>query len=1349
MRTSKNVGAGLAGVLFAVSLIILPLQISSGMPTNLVISQVYGGGGNIGATFTNDFIEVFNPTNAAIDVTGWSVQYASNTGTTWQVTALSGVIQPGKYYLVQQAAGSGGTTPLPTPDATGGINMSATNGKVALVSSTTALSGSCPLASTVDLVGYGNANCFEGAGAAPTLSNVNSAQRLNNGCTDNNSNNTDFVAAAAAPRNSASPANPCGTTNPTGVGAASPASVMAGEATLLTVSVTPGTNPASTGLAVNADLSEIGGSAMQMFFDDGSNGDATPGDNVFSFSATVAMGTAPGAKMLPFTVSDAQMRSSGGNMNLTVESPGAITGLVISQLYGGGGNSGATLTHDFIEIFNRTNTTISVSGWSVQYASAAGTTWQVTPLGGSIPPGGYYLVRQAQGAGGTTPLPAPDATGTIAMAAGSGKVALVSTTTALSGSCPLGGMVVDFAGYGTANCFEGAGAAPTLTNTTAALRLGDGCQDTDNNSADFMSGAPAPRNSASPLNNCTALKATGAANPERLGAGDTTLLTVNVTPGSMPASTGISVTGNLSSIGGSASQMFFDDGTNGDMTAGDNVFSFLATVDPSASFGEKTLPVTVSDAQARSVMLDIIVRVVQTFTIPQIQGAGATSPLAGEDVRTGGIVTARTSNGFFMQMADADADGDPQTSEGIFVFTGSAPAVAVGDRVNVTGCVAEFAPAADPVPLPLTEIACMPSVSVTSTGNLLPAPVTITSADLTTGGGLMQLERFEGMRVHILSLTIVAPTEGSVNESSATSTSNGVFFGVLTGAERPFREPGISLVELVPPAAPAGVPRFDNNPERIRVFSRGQIGAMNIDVAAGMTLENLTGVLDSGFARTYSVLPDPEPVPAAGDMPVATPVPAPAVNEYTVGSFNLERLFNDVNDPGISEPVLTPAAFAARLNKASLAIRELMRSPDIIGVQEAENLATLQALADKLNADTMAAGGSNPMYEAYLEEGNDIGGIDVGFLVKRSRVTVLSVVQEGKFATFTNPTTGAQDILNDRPPLILQAEVMSPIGPPVRVTVIVNHLRSLNDVTDVGATGDRVRAKRAAQAEFLANLIQARQAADSAERIVVLGDFNAFQFNDGYVDVIGTIRGVPTSAAEVTVASADLVNPDLTNLLGMLPAGERYSFVFDGSAQVLDHVLVSDSLKDMVSRFHYARANADFPEILRNLSDRPERFSDHDMPVAYFMFVPIDVLIDIKPDDPQNTINLKSNGVLPVAILGTPDFDPGTVDPATVTLAGAPVRLTGNPYAATKGKSKAFGQGTPMASLVDVNGDGRLDLLLHFETSALELESTDTVAVLKGMTFDGKFIRGQDAVRIVPAPGTPGPTSATGRGRGQ
>src|SRR5258706_8585908 len=142
-------------------------------------------------------------------------------------------------------------------------------------------------------------------------------------------------------------------------------------------------------------------------------------------------------------------RSLPGNSRTTV-SPGVSavsTTVVISQVYGGGGNSGATLTNDFIELFNRGNTAVSLNGWSVQYASAAGTTWAVTPLTNvTLQPGQYYLVQEAAGAGGTTPLPAPDATGAIAMALGAGKVALSSSVTALTGGCPAGGSIVDFVG---------------------------------------------------------------------------------------------------------------------------------------------------------------------------------------------------------------------------------------------------------------------------------------------------------------------------------------------------------------------------------------------------------------------------------------------------------------------------------------------------------------------------------------------------------------------------------------------------------------------------------------------------------------------------------------------------------------------------------------------------------------------------------------------------------------------------------------------------------------------------------------------------------------------------------------
>jgi hypothetical protein len=183
--------------------------------SQVVISQVYGGGGNSGSVYQNDFIELFNPTNSAVNLAGWSVQYASAAGTAWQVTPLSGSIAPGHYYLVQQAAGAGGTTGLPTPDATGSIPMSATSAKVALVNSTTPITGACP-SGLIDLIGFGAANCAEGTGGAPAGTNTTALSRINNGCTDNNNNVTDFVAGVPNPRNSSSPANSCvGCTAPT------------------------------------------------------------------------------------------------------------------------------------------------------------------------------------------------------------------------------------------------------------------------------------------------------------------------------------------------------------------------------------------------------------------------------------------------------------------------------------------------------------------------------------------------------------------------------------------------------------------------------------------------------------------------------------------------------------------------------------------------------------------------------------------------------------------------------------------------------------------------------------------------------------------------------------------------------------------------------------------------------------------------------------------------------------------------------------------------------------------------------------------------------------------------------
>jgi hypothetical protein len=199
---------------FLAALLLFPTAAGAGV-SDVVVSKIYGGGGNAGATFRNDYVELLNAGSGTVDLSGWTVQYATAAGTTWQTTALSGTIAPGRYYLVQLASNADVGAPLPAADATGTSNLGGTSGKIALVRGAAALTcgasaGSCSADALVeDLVGYGSASDFEGAGSAAGLSNTSAAARANDGCTDTGDNATDFAAAAPAPRNSASPQNLC------------------------------------------------------------------------------------------------------------------------------------------------------------------------------------------------------------------------------------------------------------------------------------------------------------------------------------------------------------------------------------------------------------------------------------------------------------------------------------------------------------------------------------------------------------------------------------------------------------------------------------------------------------------------------------------------------------------------------------------------------------------------------------------------------------------------------------------------------------------------------------------------------------------------------------------------------------------------------------------------------------------------------------------------------------------------------------------------------------------------------------------------------------------------------------
>ncbi len=785
--------------------------------------------------------------------------------------------------------------------------------------------------------------------------------------------------------------------------------------------------------------------------------------------------------------------------------------VVISQVYGGGGNSGATLKNDFIELRNNGPTAVDLTGWSVQYASSTGTTWNGrTNLSGSIPAGGFYLIQQAQGAGGTVNLPTPDATGTIAMAGTAGKVALSRSTTALTGACPTADAnVVDFVGFGSAaNCFEGSAPTGTLSNTTAALRGGDGSIDTNNNGADLAVGAPNPRNS-------------GAEPPE--------------------------------------------------------------PPDPPLA-----------------------------LTIAQIQGNGLLSPHNGKRVVTEGIVTAiKFNNGFFLQAANDD--GDPATSDAVFVFTSSAPpaTAAVGNRVRVTGTVEEYTPSSNPHQLAITEIVT-PTVEVLETGLALPAAIELTAAELSPDALPGTLERLEAMRVSVAQSVVIAPSGGSIDENDALSFSDGVFHVALPGVARPFREAGIGVMDAITLPAGKNPPRFDTNQERLMVRSRGQVGAQPLSVDTGAEVAGLLGVLDY-FAGTWALLPDvaTPPTVSGGRLPEA--VNDPHYDEVTVGSFNLLRLFDEVNDSN-GAVTLTPEALDKRLAKAALAICDYLKTPDILGAVEVENLRVLQLLSERIDA-TCAA---RPGYVPYLQPGNDVGGINVGFLVSSrltadgvARVEVLDVAQFGKETTLANPN-GTTSLLNDRPPLRLRARVHQDATSSYPLTVIVNHLRSLNDINDTlpgssgwATGGERVRVKRGAQAVYLAQLVEEMQQANPDEKIVLVGDFNAFEFNDGYVDVMGIIRGDAAPEDQVlTYMPSPVTTPLVDGSQLIADPAQRYSYSFEGNAQTLDHVLVNESLvMDAVLRVDHARINADFG--VDNFGDATlaVRSSDHD-PVRLSIRVP-------------------------------------------------------------------------------------------------------------------------------------------------
>ena len=685
----------------------------------------------------------------------------------------------------------------------------------------------------------------------------------------------------------------------------------------------------------------------------------------------------------------------------------------------------------------------------------------------------------------------------------------------------------------------------------------------------------------------------------------------------------------------------------------------------------------------------------------EVQGSGACSPFVVPCTLTqntpmttvpiaAAVVTAVGPDGFAMQTPDAASDNDPATSDGVYVFTFSTTPprtdlgedIAVGDLVQVTGGVKEYfgltevqvnqARDADNSIVRLAALQPMPTpvefgaaLGADGTPSRNPDALSCPGSGPGAPGALnddTNFECFEGMLVSI--------PDGLV-------TTGNQFFGevgINPHGTRAYREKGVKYPAL-PDAGAEGAGTWDGNPEILEMDADRLLAVpLNTELSGGLPFSGV-GVIGFEFG-------DYEFWPAGGEYPVGVPrfvfdpadnvLPRPArerldADELTVASFNAWRLCDltdDVGQPGggpngydiqftcidndfddIDDAVdpNSPYDYALKLEKVSAYLREVLRSPDVIGMQEVEKLAVLEDLADRIALD------GGPPYQAFLVEGNDPGGIDVGFMVRSDRIQNAQAVQLRGTQLWNDPSDApeVETALHDRPPLLLTGEFATAAGGrPLQFAVLNAHNRSFG-------ANDRVYAKRFLQAHAIAEEVQAfRTDTANAERpLILVGDFNAYQFSDGFTDPVGLIAGLyandenecaPSNAVtdcnlpeDGGGATLQIVDPPLTKhteILEVVDPNEVYSYTFTerfgviwghtdpngvdngrevAANQVIDHLLLTEAIEPLLADFAYGRANVDASDVGFDDGTGPDGMggtwtqpaigsSDHDGFVAFF-----------------------------------------------------------------------------------------------------------------------------------------------------
>lgn len=575
--------------------------------------------------------------------------------------------------------------------------------------------------------------------------------------------------------------------------------------------------------------------------------------------------------------------------------------------------------------------------------------------------------------------------------------------------------------------------------------------------------------------------------------------------------------------------------------------------------------------------------------IHTVQGAGATSTYEGQDVTVDGVVTGRLADGFFVQATDATRDADDATSEGIFVWTGpSPPAAAVeGNLVRVSGTVEEARDPGVDIGPTRTQLSYR-NLLVLATSQPLPAPITMLAAvnEPYYGPGL-QMEKLEGMRVISgPSLRVSSPTDGVLSLTTGRYVGNGTLYLAPFNSAR--RKPGLPPSMLDPSGS---IPHRPADPERIRVESLARQGTLPIVLDATDGLEDVVGVLDQrDGARALFVEPNHAPTIALNSRlrPIAEISPV----EAGVAAVVLDPFFDDNDDPTRGEPVMAPAAFDARANLLANALHDQSVATDLLVLTGVENSRVLERIARQLNQRAYDALPPLPRrYDVVQADGVDLAGVGIGILMDVSatadggaRVEVVGSETVGADARMPHPD-GSDSPLFDRPSLLVRALVHGrdgkTAGQPLTVLALSLYPEAASASLATGVRGwpDRgaeVRARRAAQALWLADYIEARQIVAPDEKLLVTGDFQASGVVDGMVDVVGILRGNASQAVLLPVVSP--ITRPLAVLDAALPEPEAYDRVVSGEQVLHSHMLATAPLvaAAISPRVELARINADW-----------------------------------------------------------------------------------------------------------------------------------------------------------------------------